>query len=51
MYEGKAQKAHDLTMFLLNHMDIKNISPEKLVDIYAETYAAIFHLVNKLLSS
>ncbi len=32
-------------------MDIKNISPEKLVDIYAEIYASIFQLVNKLLSS
>ncbi len=48
MYEGKAQKAHDLTMFLLNHMDIKNMSPEKLVDIYAETYASIFHFLPDL---
>ncbi len=29
-------------------MDIKNISPEKLVDIYAETYASIFHFLPDL---
>lgn len=36
-----AQKLHELTMFVLNSKDLSNVTPEKAVNLYEDTYKAI----------